>query len=185
MYFEFDGTMFYRTSDPPHNRTFTSYTRLLLLPDGDVMFCARDDAYFYAYHSESAVPEDRFRPVVQSCPASLAPGTTVQISGLQFNGLSQAVGYGDDCQTATNYPLVRIVNNQTNRVRYCRTHDHTTVDSNGNTITSMGVATGLSVITTNVDVPFDIDTGDAMLYVVANGIPSQAFPVTVTPGIIL
>jgi hypothetical protein len=102
---------------------------------------------------------------------------------MQFNGLSQAVAYGDDSTTATNYPLVRIVNNQTNHVRYCRTHDHTVVDSNGNTVPSMGVATGAAVVTTNVDIPGDIDLGDAMLYVVANGIPSQPFAVTVTSGL--
>jgi hypothetical protein len=35
-----------------------------------------------------------------------------------------------------------------------------------------------------VDIPGDIDAGDSMLYVVANGIASQPFPVTVQPVII-
>ena len=184
-FFEFDGTSFNRTSDPPNNVTLTYLTRMLLLPNGDVLFCRQDDASFYAYHSDAAVPQDSFRPVIQSCPANLSPGSTVQISGLQFNGLSQANGYGDDYTNATNYPLVRIVNNQTNRVRYCRTHEHTTVDANGNTVTSMGVATGAAVITTNVDIPSDIDSGDSALFVVVNGIPSQPFAVSVQPLIIL
>src|SRR3954468_14308744 len=98
-----------------------------------------------------AQPQDIWRPVIQTCPATFQPGTTIQISGTQFNGLSQAVGYGDDCQAATNYPLVRIVNKQTGRVRYCRTFNHS----------SMGVATGSAVITTNVDIPADIDDGDS------------------------
>lgn len=122
--------------------------------------------------------------MIQNCPTSMAPGSTIQISGLQFNGLSQANGYGDDFTNATNYPLVRIVNNETNHVRYCRTHDHTTVDGNGIIVTSMGVATGSAVITTNVDIPSDLDSGDSMLSVVANGIPSQPFAVTVEPIII-
>ena len=180
-YFEFDGTMFNRTNDPPNNDCPTYPTRLLLLPDGDVMFCREGDSSFSAYHSDAAVPQDSFRPVIQTCPATFAPGTTIQVSGLQFNGLSQAVGYGDDSQTATNYPLVRIVNKQTNRVRYCRTFNHTTVDNNGNTIPSMGVATGAAVITTNVSIPWDIDNGDSSLYVVANGIPSEPFDVAIWP----
>jgi hypothetical protein len=45
----------------------------------------------------------------------------------------------------------------------------------------MGVATGAAVITTNVDIPSDIDTGDSVLFVVANGIPSQPFAVSVQP----
>jgi hypothetical protein len=180
-FFECDGTTFFRTNDPPNNDVFTYMTRLLLLPDGDVLFCTENDSSFYAYHSDAAVPQDSFRPVIQTCPATFAPGTDIQVSGLQFNGLSQAVGYGDDSQTATNYPLVRIVNKQTNRVRYCRTFNHTTVDSNGNTIPSMGVGTGAAVITTNVSIPWDIDNGDSWLYVVANGIPSEPFDVGIWP----
>ena len=38
------------------------------------------------------------------------PGLTYAITGTQFNGLSQAVGFGDDFQAATNYPQVRITN---------------------------------------------------------------------------
>lgn len=179
-FFEFDGTTFNRTSDPSNNDCYTYSTRLLLLPDGDVLFCREDDSSFYAYHSE-AVPQDRFRPVIQTCPASIVPGSTIQISGLQFNGLSQAVAYGDDSQTATNYPLVRIVNKQSGHVRYCRTFNHTTVDNSGNVIPSMGVATGSAVITTNVVIPADIELGDASLFVVANGIPSQPFDVAIWP----
>jgi hypothetical protein len=47
----------------------------------------------------------------------------------------------------------------------------------------MGVATGSAVITTNVEIPIGIDLGDAMLFVVANGIPSEPFPVTLTTGL--
>ncbi len=180
-FFEFDGTSFLRTSDPPNNDFFTYGTRLLLLPDGDVLFCVEDDDAFYAYHSDAAVPQDGFRPVVQACPATFAPGATIQVSGLQFNGLSQAVGYGDDCQTATNYPLVRILNKQTGRLRYCRTFGHTLLDASGNPVPSMGVATGAAAITTNVVIPADIDAGDSVLFVVANGIASAGFDVAIWP----
>jgi hypothetical protein len=184
MFFEFDGTTFNRTNDPSNNDCETEFTRLLLLPDGDVLFCTQIDSSFYAYHSDTATPQDSFRPVIQTCPTSIQPGSTIQVSGLQFNGLSQATAYGDDSQTATNYPLVRILNKQTNRVRYCRTFNHTTVDKNGNTVPSMGVATGTAVITTNVEVPGDIDTGDSSLFVVANGIPSEAFDVAIWPVLV-
>jgi hypothetical protein len=180
-FFEFDGTSFNRTSDPPNYVSNTYATRLLLLPTGDVMFCREDDSDFYAYHSDAAMPQDSFRPVIQICPSNFPPGTTIQVSGMQFNGLSQAVAYGDDSQTATNYPLVRILNKETNHLRYCRTFNHTTVDPNGNPIPSMGVATGAAVITTNVEIPPDIDLGDSSLVVVANGIPSQPFDVTIEP----
>ncbi|MGB2627300.1 MAG: kelch repeat-containing protein [Candidatus Acidiferrum sp.] len=178
-YFEYDGTTFYKTNDPPNYVAQTFVSRLLLLPNGDVLFCRQDDSSFYAYHSDAAVPEDSFRPVIQTCPSAFLPGDTIQVSGLQFNGLSQAVAYGDDSQTATNYPLVRIVNKQTNHVKYCRTSGHTTV-VNGNTVPAMGVATGTVVVTTNVAIPIGIEGGASSLFVVANGIASEPFDVMVS-----
>jgi hypothetical protein len=182
-FFEFDGTTFNRTSDPPNSGCPTFITRLLLLPNGDVMFAREDDASFFSYTPASAQPQAAWRPVIQTAPATVTAATTVQVSGFQFNGLSQAVAYGDDSQTATNYPLVAITNNASGHVRFCRTFRHTTTDSNGNTIASMGVATGMTqLITTNAEIPPDIETGPSSLVVIANGIPSAPVSVTVTSG---
>ena len=90
--------------------------------------------------------------------------------GTQFNGLSEAVGYGDDYQGATNYPLVRITNTATGHVFYCRTHNHST----------MGVATGATPVSTQFDVPPSIETGPSTLVVVANGIASNPWNLTVS-----
>ncbi len=179
-YFEFDGTSFQRTSDPPNNDCPTYVTRLLLLPNGDVLFCREDDGSFYAYHSDAAAPQDSFRPVIVNAPATASAGSTVQISGTQFNGLSQAVGYGDDSQTATNYPLVRVTDSAHNQVRYCRTFSHTKIDASGDTTPSMGVATGATIVTTSVAIPSDLGAGDYSLEVVANGIPSTPIDITIT-----
>jgi hypothetical protein len=171
-YFEFDGATFNRTVDPPNNDTPTYLTRLLLLPTGDIMFAREDSSGFYAYHSDAAVPQDSFRPVIQNCPTSITAGTTIQISGFQFNGLSQAVAYGDDSQAATNYPLVRILQKDSNLLKYCRTFGHS----------SMGVATGMNqLITTNVEIPSDTAAGASSLVVVANGIASQPVDVNILP----
>jgi hypothetical protein len=97
------------------------------------------------------------------------PGQTYTLSGTQLNGLSQANAYGDDIQSATNFPLVRIVNEATQHVFYARTHDHT----------SMGVATGDLPVSTRFDVPAGVERGRSLLYVVANGIPSQPIEVRV------
>jgi uncharacterized RmlC-like cupin family protein len=112
-------------------------------------------------------------------PNVLIPGATINVSGRQFNGMSQAVGYGDDYTAATNYPIVRIRNVQSGRIRYCRTANHTRVDASGNTVTSMGVATGAAIITTQVRLPTDLELGPSELFVVANGIPSQPAEVVV------
>jgi hypothetical protein len=97
------------------------------------------------------------------------PGSTYKISGTQFNGLSQAGAFGDENQIATNYPLVRIKNIASGHVVYARTHDHST----------MAVATGKAIVSTNFDVPAKIETGASSLQVVTNGIPSKAVSITV------
>jgi hypothetical protein len=84
------------------------------------------------------------------------------LQGRQLNGLSQAVSYGDDAAAATNYPIVRIRHLASGRVTYCRTFDHS----------SMGVATGTVIHSTNFDVPASIPTGLSELCAVANGISS-------------
>ena len=96
-------------------------------------------------------------------------GSTYKITGTQFNGLSQAAAFGDEYQTATNYPLVRITNNGTGHVFYAKTHDHST----------MGVATGTKPVFTNFDVPAGMETGASTLVVVTNGIPSLPVSITV------
>ena len=118
--------------------------------------------------------QSAWRPTITSVPSSVVPGTTSYfLSGRQLNGLSQGAMYGDDAQSATNYPLVRIINNATNHVRYAKTHNHST----------MAVATGSAVVSTLFDVPADIETGPSRLEVVANGIPSAAVTIQVAGAI--
>jgi hypothetical protein len=107
--------------------------------------------------------------VITTYPHSVTRGTTYKISGKQFNGLSQAAAFGDEFETATNYPLVRITNTASKHVFYAKTHDHST----------MGVATGSAIVFTNFDVPAGAETGASTLEVVANGIPSKKVSVTV------
>jgi hypothetical protein len=169
-WFEFDGTNLNTTSDAPNSNCPTYVGRIMLLPTGQALWVREDDSDFYAY-TEVGGPQNSFRPVITAAPPVIVPGTNIAVSGTQFNGLSQAVGYGDDYEAATNYPLVRIRNQQTGHVRYCRTSNHTT--GSGNTITpSMGVATGATVVTTRVDIPANLELGQSELIVVANGIPS-------------
>jgi len=113
--------------------------------------------------------QQSWAPKITKFPSSVTPGSTYKISGKQFNGLSQAAAFGDEDQTATNYPLVRITNTASGHVFYARTHDHST----------MGVATGSKTVSTNFDVPAGIETGASTLEVVANGIPSKPVNITV------
>ena len=75
--------------------------------------------------------------------------------------MSQANSYGDDCQSPTNFPLVRLARDA-GTVKYLRTFS----------FSSMGVATGSTEVTTEVEVPAHFPAGRWNLAVIANGIAS-------------
>jgi hypothetical protein len=120
-------------------------------------------------YQASGTYNSAWQPTISNAPASVNRGSTYPISGTQFNGLSQANGFGDELMTYTNYPLVRITNKSSGHVFYARTHDHS----------SMGVATGNNTVSTNFDVPSNMETGASKLVVVANGIPSNQVSINV------
>lgn len=138
---------------------------LLPLPNGQVLVTGGAAQLYTA--AGSANPA--WAPTIVTVPASVTRGTSYAISGTQFNGLSQGAEVGDELNAATNYPLVRITNTATGHVVYARTHNHS----------SMGVATGNTIVSTQFDVPAAADTGPASLVVVANGIASAPVSVTV------
>jgi hypothetical protein len=158
--YEFDGTNFTRESV---GGGIGGYTSLMMLPTGEVLIGG------YEVYQPTGTYQSAWQPTISSVPTTVTRGSTYKISGTQFNGLSQAAAFGDEVETATNYPLVRITNNSTGHVFYARTHDHST----------MGVATGATTVSTKFDVPSGMETGASQLEVVANGIPSQPVSVTV------
>jgi hypothetical protein len=172
-FFEFDGTNLTQVAGTPNSANSVSFSgRLLVLPSGQILFTdSTGDAEIY---TGSGSPNSAWAPTITSAPVAVgAGGTNFQITGTQFNGLSQAVAYGDDYQAATNYPLVRITNLASQHVFFARTHGHS----------SMGVATGTAPVSTYFDVPANIELGASTLVVVANGIASTSVPVNVLkPG---
>lgn len=136
----------------------------LLLPTGQVIMFGSS----VTLYTPTGSADSSWAPTITKAPATLTRGTTYTISGTQFNGMSQAMSFGDEFQNATNYPLVRITNNTSGNVYYARTHDHS----------SMGVATGKTIVSTHFDVPSTMGTGKSTLVVIANGIASK--PITVT-----
>jgi hypothetical protein len=136
---------------------------LMPLPTGEVLVGG------FAVYKSTGSYDPGWAPTISAFPSSVNRGQSYQISGTQFNGLNQGAAFGDEFDTHTNYPLVRITNNATHHVFYARTHDHS----------SMGVATGSAIVMTTFDVPGAAETGASKLEVVANGIPSQPVDVTV------
>ena len=161
-FYEYNGSTLSVTGALPAYSGNVEYF-VLPLPNGQVLVTG---SMTWIY-SASGSPDPAWAPTITAVSPSLTRGSTYSISGTQFNGLSQAAAYGDELDSATNYPLVRITNQATGQVVYARTHNPST----------MGVATGSSIVSTLFDVPNNAETGASSLVVIANGIASS--PVTV------
>jgi hypothetical protein len=153
---------------PSYSFSTSSYFgQMLLLPTGQLLQTEMsNDIRLY---TPAGTYDPAWAPAITSAPSTVRAASSYVISGSQFNGLSQGATYGDDWQSATNYPLVRITNTQSGHVFYTKTHDHS----------SMGVATGGLIVSTTFDLPTSIEIGPGTIEVVANGIPSPPMPVTV------
>jgi hypothetical protein len=158
-------------NQPSINTNFTWTARMLLLPNGQVLFSADTTSLALYQPSANELSPAVAAPTITNAgsaefPAVLITGHSYTITGRNLNGFSQANSYGDDAQMATNFPLVRATNTATNQVVYFPTAN----------FTSSGVAVS-GTTSCEVRVPFGLATGQWSLVVVTNAIASA--PVTV------
>jgi len=166
-FFEWDGTTLNATSAPPNAAVDSSYVgNMVVLPTGQVLFT--DFSNSVQIYTPAGSPCAGCAPTIKTVASTLTHGSkNNRISGTQFNGLTQGAYYGDDNQSDTNFPIIRITDS-TGRVVYCKTHNWLG-----------GVATGTKVVQAGFDIPGSIHTGAASLVVVANGIASAPVSVTI------
>ena len=144
------------------------YTRMLALPNGQVLF--NDGSSQMEVYTAGGTPNPSWKPSITSLSSTtLAPGSTYSLSGRQLAGLDQGAAYGDDVQDNTNFPLVRITNSATGVVTYARTNDWT----------SVSIAPGARS-STKFTLPPGTPAGKSTLVVVANGIASPPSTVTIS-----
>ncbi len=162
-FYEFDGSQYIEQPKTPNAQLGrTGGLVYLILPTGEIL--ASDlTTDLELYRPANRGHDPAWEPVIKSVKSHVKPGRSYVIRGVLFNGMSQGAMYGDEFQTATNYPLVRITNLNTGHVFYNRTHDHS----------FMGVAAKTKPVHTTFDVPLSQETGPSKIEVVANGIPSQ------------
>ena len=170
-FFEFDGTNLIPEPTIPTGAVDAGFQiNLLVLPTGEILSAdGSKDVELYTPNNTSH--NSNWEPVIMSAPSTVNCGGSYTITGIRFNGMSQASMFGDEGQNATNYPLVRITNLATNHIFYSRTHDHS----------SMAVASS-ALVSTHFDVPPNQETGASKLEVIANGIPSAPVSILVTSG---
>ncbi len=143
---------------------------LLLLPTGQVLYASDHTGIAIGTPAPRVRghAEEALEPEITEAPDHLIAGHHYRVSGRRFNGVSQAVSYGDDCTSATNYPIARL-RYADGQMVYCRTFDHST----------MGIATRQHRVHTMVEIPASAPSGQAHLQIVANGIASDPVEVHV------
>jgi hypothetical protein len=154
--------------DVPTAALDTSYnTRLLVLPNGQILF--GDGTHKMQVYTAGGTPNPAWAPSITGLSSfSFTPGQTASLAGTQLAGLDQGSAYGDDVQSATNFPIVRITNTKTGVVTYARTSDWT----------SVSVAPG-AASSAKFTIPGTTPAGPSTLVVIANGIASSPVPVTI------
>lgn len=166
-FYLYNGTSITPITNPPDAANVPSFaTRMLVLPNGQILY--NDDAVMEVYTATGQAPAGEL-PSISSVPSSLSAGSTYTLSGTQLSGLSQGAEYGDDAQSNTNFPLVRLTNAKNGDVVYAPTSGET----------ALSIAPGLAS-STQFTVPAGTQSGTYELAVVADGLASS--PVKVTVG---
>ena len=153
----------------PGNGTWYDY--LMILPSGQIMATVAD-VPVYLYTPTAGVAAGA-SPTILAASTSLKAGSTNNLLyGKQLNGLTQNNSFGDDEQSDTNFPLVKLTcvsgGCTAGNVYFALTHDEST----------HSIAPG-TVMYTKFDIPGTVPTGTYKLQSVANGISSNAVVVTV------
>ncbi len=166
-FFEFDGTKLIKVAATPNAANDPSFAiYLMVLPTGQVM--ATDQSNDVEIYTPTGAPKSSWLPTITKFPSTVTPGETYTLSGKHLSGFSQANAYGDDNQAATNYPIVRITNTATGDVYF----------ATANNCSSYAVANP-NVVNASVVIPAKIKTGASELEVIANGIASKPFAITI------
>jgi hypothetical protein len=153
----------------PGNGTWYDY--LMILPNGQIMTTVADfPAYLYTPASGVVAGA---APTILAATTGLRAGSTNNLLyGKQLNGLTQNNAFGDDEQSDTDFPLVKLTCVSgactAGNVYFALTHDEST----------HSIAPG-TVMYTKFDVPATVPFGTYKLQSVANGISSNSIVVSV------
>lgn len=135
---------------------------MVVLPTGQVLLADEQGALQVFNEDPSTGPQDAWRPTISNI-VSNGDGTYT-LTGTQLNGISEGANYGDDNESASNYPILQFTDGSGN-IFYARTYNWS----------STGVATGSTPVTTQFTLPAGhTSLSDfTSIVVIANGIPSN------------
>lgn len=151
-------------SDPNLAKDSSYLSRMLVLPNGQVLFNDGVSSQLYVY-TPAGTADTALRPVIDQVKYS--GGGVFKLSGTQLNGPSYGSAYGDDVQSNENYPIVRL-ENAAGLVFYCRSRDWSYT----------GVGKGAESVRFTLNPA--LVAGSYQLTVSAGGIASAPVPLTLT-----
>ena len=176
-YYEFDYTTNTFTAvGAPGGGTTTANAcyigNMVDLPDGTVLFANQGSNRYYQYTPGSG-PLAAGKPTVST--VTRVNCDTFRFTGTLFNGITEGAAYGDDWQMESNYPIVRLTNG--GNTYYATTYNWNRIGA---------VMTGSLPDTAIFVLPAGLPVGSYSVTVVANGNPSDPFPIntslTITPS---
>ena len=134
-------------------------TRMLMLPTGQVLL-SNASTTMYAWTPSTGTGSAAWQPAITNITND-SGSNVFTLTGTQLNGISEGASYGDDAQMATDFPLVRLVD-QAGNITYARTFNWTSTIPNASSSTvSFTLAPGQGL-------------GAYLVSVVASGIASPA-----------
>lgn len=145
------------------------YRRMMVLPNGHLML-GTGSSTFWDF-APSGGPQSSWQPTISGITAGSSPNVYT-LTGARLTGISQGSSYGDDVESDTNFPLVRLTGpSPSSTVTFARTTNWTPgISSAGNTVQQ----------SVQVALPSTVPSGTYSLAVVANGIASAEVSFTVS-----
>ena len=107
-WYEYNNTGYYLQPTPPSiaSNYEPYYYNMIVLPTGQILQTTGWNRFTIYTPDDTTTYNEAWRPVITNCPTTVFPGGIYKISGILFNGMSQAGMFGNDFQGATNYPLL-------------------------------------------------------------------------------
>lgn len=145
------------------------YRRMMIMPDGHLMLGTGTNTFWD--YAPTGTPQASWAPTVDGITkGSGANANVYTLTGKRLTGISQGASYGDDVESDTNFPLVRLTGPLPgSTVKFARTTNWTPG------VSAAGSTTQSSVQFT---LPAGMVNGTYNLAVVANGIASSNFTFT-------
>ncbi|PSL46200.1 putative secreted protein (Por secretion system target) [Chitinophaga niastensis] len=167
--YNYQTNSYTRVSAPGGGTSLSSgcyHTYFLALPNGSVMFGNYQVSDLYYIYTPSGSPLAAGKPAVTNTVQNSCGNYT--LTGTLFGGISEGAGYGDDAQSFSNYPIVKLISGS--NVYYARTFNWST----------RGVQEGTKSCTTQFTLPANLPPATYSMVVSVNGISSDTTLLTTT-----